>query len=299
MCAWRPNLGPTTLDCGAGPTTTPSHMTVELGAYGVWRMASGMTPRLAAQVEDLGYGAIWVGGSPKGDLVDVEELLDATERIPVATGIVNMWREDAATVARSYLRIAERHPGRFLLGVGIGHREATEQWAAPFEKIADYLDQLDADGVPKEDLVLAALGPRALALAAERTAGAHPYLTTARHTRYAREVMGERPLLAPEHKVVLQTDLDQARSQGREIVTRYLGRVNYRNNLLREGWTEEDLLEGGSDRLVDALVLHGTAQEVAAGLGAHLEAEADHVGIHVLGDDPIGAYRELSQVLFD
>jgi len=262
-------------------------------------MVSGMTPRLAAQVEDLGYGAIWVGGSPKGDLVDVEKLLDATGRIPVATGIVNMWREDAATVARSYERIAERHPGRFLLGVGIGHREATEQWARPFEKIADYLDQLDADGVPEKDLVLAALGPRALTLAAARTAGAHPYLTTARHTRYAREVMGVGPLLAPEHKVVLQTDLDQARSQGREIVTRYVGRVNYRNNLLREGWTEEDFVGGGSDRLVDALVLHGTAEEVAAGLGAHHEAGADHVGIHVLGDDPVGAYRELSQVLFD
>ena len=274
-------------------------MRIELGAYGVWRMVSGMTPELASQVEELGYGAIWVGGSPKGDLVDVEKLLDATERIPVATGIVNIWREDAGTVADSYLRVAERHPGRFLLGVGIGHPEATEQWATPFEKITDYLDRLDGAGVPKDDLVLAALGPRALKLSAERTAGAHPYLTTARHTRYAREVMGEGPLLAPEHKVVLSTDLSQARSQGREIVTRYLGRVNYRNNLLREGWTEEDFLDGGSDRLVDALVLHGTAEEVAVGLGAHHEAGADHVGIHVLGDDPIGAYRKLSEVLFN
>ncbi len=269
-----------------------------LGAYGVWRMASGITPELAEQVEGLGYEAIWVGGSPPGDLEDVEKLLDATERIPVATGIVNMWREDAVAVADSYRRIAERHPGRYLLGVGIGHRESTQEWRRPFEKMTDYLDRLDDAGVPKDDLVLAALGPRALALAAERTAGAHPYLTTPRHTGYARRVLGDGPLLAPEHKVVLDTDSARARSVGRPVVSRYLGRANYRNNLLRDGWTEEDFLDGGSDRLVNALVLHGTAEEVAAGLAAHREAGADHVAIQVLGENPLEMYRELSEVLF-
>ncbi|MGH8915646.1 MAG: LLM class F420-dependent oxidoreductase [Acidimicrobiia bacterium] len=273
-------------------------MTTALGSYGVWRMISAITPELAEQVEGLGYGAIWVGGSPKGDLESVEALLEGTERIPVATGIVNMWRENAETVSASYRRVVEKHPGRFLLGVGIGHREATEGWARPFDKINDYLDRLDHAGVLRDDIVLAALGPRALRMARERTRGAHPYLTTPHHTRFAREVLGEGRLLAPEQKVVLDPEPERARSVGRPVVTRYLDRVNYRNNLLREGWTEDDFVDGGSDRLVDALVLHGTAEQVAAGLAAHLEAGADHVGVHVLGEDPLEAYRELSRVLF-
>ena len=272
-------------------------MRSEIGAFGVWRMASAATPELAEQVESLGFGAIWLGGSPGGDLEVVETLLDATERIAVATGIVNMWRDEAAIAGESYRRIAARHPGRFLLGVGIGHREAIEQYRRPIVKMVDYLDQLDEAGVPREDLVLAALGPKALALAAERTRGAHPYLTTPRHTGYARGVMGAGPLLAPEHKVTLDVDPARARATGRSVVARYLDRVNYRNNLLREGWSEDDFVDGGSDGLVDALVLHGTVEEVAAGLTAHIEAGADHVAIQVLGDDQPEAYRELAEVL--
>ena len=272
-------------------------MKSEIGAFGVWRMASAATPQLAEQVEALGFGAIWLGGSPGGDLEVVESLLDATERIVIATGIVNMWRDEPAIVGESYRRIAARHPGRFLLGVGIGHREAIEQYRRPLVKMVDYLDQLDEAGVPREDLVLAALGPKALALAAERTRGAHPYLTTPRHTGYARGVMGAGPLLAPEHKVTLDVDPARARATGRSVVARYLDRVNYRNNLLREGWSEDDFVDGGSDGLVDALVLHGTVEEVAAGLTAHIEAGADHVAIQVLGDDQPEAYRELAEVL--
>jgi probable F420-dependent oxidoreductase len=260
-------------------------------------MVSGITPAFAEQVEELGFGAIWLGGSPKGDLVDVEKVLDATAAIPVATGIVNIWREDAGTVGESYRRISAGYPGRFVLGVGVGHREATEQYHKPLDKMADYLDQLDATGVPKDDLVLAALGPRALTMAGLRTAGAHPYLTTPRHTGYARQVLGDGPILAPEHKVILDTDPARARTLARPVVSRYLNRVNYRSNLLREGWSETDFLDGGSDRLVDALVLHGTVEDVAAGLAAHLEAGADHVAIQVLGDEPLAKYRELSRVL--
>lgn len=134
-------------------------------------------------------------------------------------------------------------------------------------------------------------------MAGQRTAGAHPYLTTPRHTGYARQVLGDGPILAPEHKVILDTDPARARTLARPVVIRYLNRVNYRNNLLREGWSETDFLDGGSDRLVDALVLHGTVEEVAAGLTAHLEAGADHVAIQVLGDEPLAKYRELSQAL--
>jgi probable F420-dependent oxidoreductase len=224
----------------------------------------------------------------------VETLLAATDHIPIATGIVNMWREEAETLAASHHRVTDRYPGRFLLGVGVGHREATAEFQDPMGKIDDYLDRLDRAGVPAEEIVLAALGPRALTIAAERTAGAHPYLTTPNHTALARQVLGDGPLLAPEHKVVFETDRDAARAIGRPVVARYLGRVNYRNNLLREGWLEADLNHEGSDRLVDALVLHGTAEEVAEGLRAHLEAGADHVGIQVLDEDPLPAYRALA-----
>jgi probable F420-dependent oxidoreductase len=272
-------------------------MTIELGRFGFWRQLRNTTPDMAREAEALGYGAIWLGGSPAGDLVDVEALLDATERITVITGIVNMWRDEAETVAASYHRLADHHHDRFLLGVGIGHREATQEYRRPIEKINGYLDRLDAADVPRDRVVLAALGPRALEIAATRTAGAHPYLTTPAHTAYAREIMGPGPLLAPEHKVILDDDPVAARAQGRKTVSYYLDRVNYRNNLARMGWKEHDLEGQASDALIDALVLHGTTEQVAAGLRAHLDSGADHVGVNVLGDDPMPTHRRLAQVL--
>jgi probable F420-dependent oxidoreductase len=276
-------------------------MTVELGRYGIWRHASGLTPELAGEVEALGYGAIWIGGSPPGDLRLAESLLAATDRIAVATGIVNMWSTPAEEVAASYHRIEAAHPGRFLLGVGIGHPEAISGYRRPYATIVDYLDRLDEARVPVAGRALAALGPKVLALAAERTAGAHPYLTTPEHTREARALLGEGVLLAPEHKVVLDTDPERARAVGRPAVERpYLGLRNYTSNLLRLGWTEEDLAGGGSDRLIDALVAHGDAQAVAARLTEHLDAGADHVCAQVLtvrGADPLPAVRELAEAL--
>lgn len=256
-----------------------------------------MTPNLAIGAERLGFGAVWVGGSPPGDLELIETLLSATEQITIVTGIVNMWRESADLVATSHRRLTERHPGRFILGVGVGHREATEEFHDPLGKITEYLDQLEQGGVPRDEIVLAALGPRALTIAAERTAGAHPYLTTPNHTSLARRVLGDGPLLAPEHKVVLDSDPERARAIGRPVVARYLARVNYRNNLLREGWLDADLDHEGSDRLVDALILHGTADEVGSGVRAHLDAGADHVGVQVLDEDPLPAYEALAEVL--
>lgn len=272
-------------------------MTLELGAIGVWRMIAGITPAMAEEIESLGYGAIWVGGSPKGDLEDVERLIEVTDEIPLVTGIVNMWREPAEEVAASYRRIESRYPGRFVLGVGIGHPEATAEYQHPLDKVDDYLSRLTSGGVPQERLVLAALGPKMLRVAGERTAGAHPYLTTPRHTRYAREILGPDPLLAPEQKVVLGAETERARSEGRRVVAHYLARVNYRTNLLREGWSAEDLIDGGSDPLVDALSLHGTEDQVAVGIRVHLEAGADHVCVQALGEDPMPAYRELAPLL--
>ncbi|HEY3609088.1 MAG TPA: LLM class F420-dependent oxidoreductase [Pseudonocardiaceae bacterium] len=271
-------------------------MTTELGKVGVWRRWSDLTGELAAEIERLGYGAIWLGGSPDGHLKIVDDLLDATDRIVVATGIVNMWKDDADTVAASFHRIDARHPGRFLLGVGIGHPEAVKEYRKPYDTIVDYLDRLAAAGVPKDGIVLAALGPRALRLAAERTAGTHPYLTTPEHTREARALLGAGVLIAPEQKVVLDTDPERARAIARPVVEMpYLNLVNYRNNLLRLGWTEEDLANGGSDRLIDALAVHGDADAVARGVTAHLDAGADHVTVQVLGPDPLAGYRELAR----
>ena len=273
-------------------------MTIELGEFGIFRMAGETTPEVAQEVERLGFGALWLGGSPSGDLGSIERLLDATDSIPIATGIVNMWHDPASIVANSYHRVSERHPGRFLLGVGIGHPEASSEYRHPLATILEYLDQLNAAGVPTENLVLAALGPKVLAAAAEHTRGAHPYLTTPRHTRLARGVIGDSPLLAPEQTVVVESDQERARELGRAMVSRYLRLVNYRNNLLREGWTEPDLDDGGSDQLVDELVLAGTPQEIVEGLRRHLTAGADHVSIQTLGPDPVFGYRALAEVLF-
>lgn len=273
-------------------------MRIELGQYGVWQRASDVSPEVAEEVEQLGYGALWIGGSPPGDLGVVESVLEATSTLPVATGIVNMWRDDAATVAASYRRINDRFPDRFLLGVGIGHPEATSEYEKPYDTILAYLDELDAAGVPREHLCLAALGPQVLQVSAERTAGAHPYLTTHRHTALAREVMGEGPLLAPEQTVIVGEAPD-ADEMAHSFVTRYLRLVNYRRNLLREGWSEADLANGGSNALVSELVLRGSAGEVAAGILTHIDAGADHVCIQDIGPDPLSSFRALAGVLRD
>ena len=260
-------------------------MTVAPGRYGIWAGGAQLTPELATTIEQLGYGAVWIGGSPPADLELPESLLAATDHLVVATGIVNMWGSPAPEVATSYRRIAERYADRFLLGVGIGHPEAVGRYKKPYATIVDYLDDLDAGGVPVDGRVLAALGPKVLAVSRDRTAGAHPYLTTPRHTRGARAILGDGPLLAPEQKVVLDTDVEGARAIGREKVSNpYLKLTNYRNNLLREGFTEQDL-DTASDPLVDALAIHGDAATVAAGLTAHLDAGADHVCAQVLVRD--------------
>jgi probable F420-dependent oxidoreductase len=278
-------------------------MSVELGRYGFWRRLSGFTPELAREIEALGYGALWIGGSPPADLTEVEGLLAATDRIAVATGIVNMWASPAAEVADSYHRIASRYPGRFLLGVGIGHPEATREYTSPYQTMVAYLDVLDEHEVPIADRVLAALRPKALALAAERTAGTHPYLTTPDHTRTAREQIGAGVLLAPEQTAVIATDADreEARATARGWIGRYLGLRNYVANLRSLGFTEADVADGGSDRLVDALVTQGDAAAVAARLDEHLAAGADHVCLQVLGsgdgEDPLPALRGVAEAL--
>jgi probable F420-dependent oxidoreductase len=254
----------------------------ELGRYGVWTFGTP-TPEQAIEIEKLGYGAVWIGGSPAGDLNYVEPILERTETLQVATGIVNVWTAPAKQVAEAYHRIEDAYPGRFLLGIGIGHPEHTDEYRKPYEVLVEYLDVLDEECVPTSRRVVAALGPKVLKLSAQRSAGAHPYLTTPEHTALARDVIGKSVFLAPEHKVVLSTDADEARAIGRETVDFYLNLSNYLNNWKRLGFTDEDIAKPGSDKLIDAVVAHGTADDIAKRLGEHLDAGADHVAIQVLG----------------
>lgn len=273
-----------------------------LGQIGVWARGRQATPDVASGLDKLGYGAFWIGGSPPADLLLPERILEATAEMLVATGIVNIWTSPPDEVARSYHRIAERYPGRFLLGVGVGHPEATgDRYTRPYEALVQYLDVLDAAGVPAEDVVLAALGPRVMRLAAERTAGAHPYLTTPEHSREAREILGAGPLLAPEQKVVLEPDPQRARALARAAVARpYLEMVNYRTNLRRLGFTDEDMADGGTDELIDALVAHGDDAAVADRVRQHLDVGADHVCLQLLqepGGEAMEGYRRLAELL--
>jgi probable F420-dependent oxidoreductase len=213
----------------------------------------------------------------------VDPALAQTNSLQLATGIVNIWSAPAPAVAQSFKRIENAHPGRFLLGIGVGHREHTEEYVKPYDALVNYLDELDEAVVPTSRRVLAALGPRVLKLAAERSAGAHPYLTTPQHTAKAREEVGGSVFLAPEHKIVLTTDAEEARRIGRQTVDHYLGLSNYVNSWLRLGFSENDVRKPGSDRLIDAVVAYGTPEAIVQRLNEHLEAGADHVAIQVLG----------------
>jgi len=273
---------------------------MELGRYGVWHGAQHYGPELAAGLEQAGYGTLWLGSSPEAGLRDAEVLLAATSSVAVGTSIVNIWKSPAADVAASYHRLEDEHPGRFLLGVGIGHREATGEYRSPYRTIVGYLDELDDAKVPADRRALAALGPKVLQLAGARTAGALPYLTTPEHTREARRILGGGVLLAPEQMVVLETDTDIARATARDRLGPYLQLSNYAASFQRLGFGADDFAAGGSDRLVDAMVLHGSAVEVAEGLNAHLEAGADHVAIQLLGPegvDLLPGYEALATVL--
>jgi probable F420-dependent oxidoreductase len=268
----------------------------QLGRYGIWQTSRTLPDELAPAVEQAGYGTLWLGGADS-ELTGAERMLEASRTLIVATGIVNVWQTDAQSLLRAYHRVAAKHADRFVLGIGTGHREMWQQYESPYGTIARFVDELQAGGVPAERMVLAALGPKVLRLAAERTAGAHPYLVPPEHTRLARAEIGPDSLLAPEHKLVLEADPQRARVAAREIVQRYLGLVNYTNNLRRLGFTDDDLAGRGSDRLIDAVVAHGTADAIAAQLAGHLEAGADHVPVQMLGADPLADLVALAPAL--
>ncbi|MET2840264.1 LLM class F420-dependent oxidoreductase [Mycobacterium tuberculosis] len=280
-------------NCAAGkPSSGPN-----LGRFGSF--GRGVTPQQATEIEALGYGAVWVGGSPPAALSWVEPILQATTTLCVATGIVNIWSAPAQRVAESFHRIEAAYPGRFLLGIGVGHAEMISEYRKPYNALVEYLDRLDDYGVPANRRVVAALGPRVLDLSARRSAGAHPYLTTPEHTARARELIGPSAFLAPEHKVVLTTDSARARTVGRQALDMYFNLANYRNNWKRLGFTDDEVSRPGSDRLVDAVVAYGTPDAIAARLNEHLLAGADHVPIQVLTEDDnlVSALTELAKPL--
>lgn len=280
-------------NCAAGkPSSGPN-----LGRFGSF--GRGVTPQQATEIEALGYGAVWVGSSPPAALSWVEPILQATTTLCVATGIVNIWSAPAQRVAESFHRIEAAYPGRFLLGIGVGHAEMISEYRKPYNALVEYLDRLDDYGVPANRRVVAALGPRVLGLSARRSAGAHPYLTTPEHTARARELIGPSAFLAPEHKVVLTTDSARARTVGRQALDMYFNLANYRNNWKRLGFTDDEVSRPGSDRLVDAVVAYGTPDAIAARLNEHLLAGADHVPIQVLTEDDnlVSALTELAKPL--
>jgi probable F420-dependent oxidoreductase len=254
----------------------------DLGRYGVWTFGVPK-PEQAVEIEKLGYGAVWIGGSPAGNLEYIEPILEQTESLQLATGIINVWTAPADEVAEAYHRVENAYPGRFLLGIGIGHPEHTDEYRKPYDVLVEYLDALDAAKVPTSRRVVAALGPKVLKLSAQRSAGAHPYLTTPEHTGQARELVGPTVYLAPEHKVVLTTDENEARQIGRQTIDFYLNLSNYLNSWKRLGFTDKDVAKPGSDRLIDELVAYGSADDIATRLNEHLDAGADHVTIQVLG----------------
>jgi probable F420-dependent oxidoreductase len=261
--------------------TTPNTAAIDLGRFGFF--GTGATPEQAQEIERLGYGTIWIGGSPPAELSFVEPLLAATTNLKVATGIVNIWTAAAKPVAESFHRINAAYPGRFLLGVGVGHPEAQTQYRKPYEALVSYLDELDEYGVPANQRVLAALGPRVLRLSAERSAGAHPANATPEHAAQARAIIGPNALLAPVHNVVLTSDAQKARAIGRAALDFYFNLTNYVSNWKRLGFTDADVSRPGSDKFIDAVVAHGTPDDVAKRLGEYLSAGADHVAILVPG----------------
>ncbi|HZZ46882.1 MAG TPA: LLM class F420-dependent oxidoreductase [Pseudonocardia sp.] len=256
-----------------------------LGKVGVWLHPSAINPGKATELEQLGYGTIWLGASPAADLSVVDPLLAATTTVAVGTSIVNVWTAAAKPTAESFHRLEAAFPGRFILGIGAGHRENENDYRKPYQALVDYLDELDEAGVPRDRRALAALGPRVLELARDRSAGALPYLITPGYTSGARAVLGPDALLVAEHKVVLNDDPVEAGRLARARVEGYLRLANYVANLRRIGFADDELVVPGSDRVRDELVAQGSVDAVAERLNAHLEAGADQVAVQALTSD--------------
>ncbi|MGZ5395032.1 MAG: LLM class F420-dependent oxidoreductase [Mycobacterium sp.] len=276
---------------------------MDLAGVGVWSSQlrygdAGQAAEAAAELDELGFTALWIPdvGGPVLDSVD--HLLSSTKQVVIATGILNLWMHEPADVAAAYASLSVKHGERFLLGIGVSHAPLIDSkepglYRKPLAATRAYLDAIDAtdNPVPVGNRVLAALGPKMLELAATRSRGAHPYLVTPDHTGYAREHLGDGPLLLPEQTVFLTDDRGEARAVGTDWLRAYLALPNYANNLLRSGFTQEDI-DSVSDRLFDALIAWGDEDSVLRRVNEHLAAGADHVCVQVLTADPSEFPRE-------
>jgi probable F420-dependent oxidoreductase len=278
---------------------------MDLGKIGIWTSYRPFGIERAGEAakvaEQLGYGTWWVGSSPH--VPDIRPILEATTALAAATGILNVWVNDPADTAAADAELRAAFPGRFMLGVGIGHPEATSDYRRPLTTMRTFFDGLDAADTPPpvDERCLAALGPKMLDLAGERSAGTHPYFVPVEHTKVARDRLGPGKLVAPELACVVETDTDRARAVARKYAELYLGLSNYTQNLLQLGFTDADIADGGSDRLIDAVIPHGSAGEIAEVVHAHLDAGADHVCLQPLGEEgiPRRSWTALAQALID
>ena len=291
---------------------------LQLGPVGVWTtqletLPAARAQETAAELEELGYKTLWFGEAfGREALTAAAVLLAGTKRMVIATGIANIYGRDPVTMAAAQKALAEAYPNRFLLGLGVSHVPLVEQlrghrYERPLPAMRAYLDAMDS--APYQSVlpsikplrVLAALGPKMLRLSAERADGAHPYNTTPEHTAQARELLGVGPYLCPEQAVILETDSSKARAVAREFLRIYLTLPNYTNNFLRLGFTEDDFKNGGSDKLIDAVIAWGDLKSVLNRVQEHRSAGADHVCIQVLTQErrgfPLREYRELAAAL--
>jgi probable F420-dependent oxidoreductase len=288
-----------------------------LGAVGVWTFAFDARPMAqialdAAEIEELGYGALWVpeGGGSRDVFAHLGWLLGATERITVCSGIANVTARHAETMRAGLVSLADAFGERVVLGIGIGHQYTSDRrgvgWGDPLARMSSYLDVMDQpSGLPEPGVrparMLAALRDGMLRLAAERTLGAHTYFVPVEHTAHARQLLGPEPVLAVEQTAVLVEDADRARTIARGWTGSYLDLPNYARNWRRLGYGDEDLADGGSDRLVDAAIAWGDVDAVVARVRAHLDAGADHVCIQLISNDDSDVHldrlRELSSLL--
>ena len=278
-----------------------------VGRYGVWSGGfrsedpEGAAERTeaVAELEQLGFGALWLGGNTAARYA--APLIGATERIVVGTSIQSIWEHKASEAAASFAELEVSHPGRFVLGLGVSHAPMAEGYRRPYSTMVGYLDELDRAGMRSGHRVLAALGPKMLDLSRDRAAGAIPYLVTPEHTAQARERLGEGALLAPEFKVVLDSDPARARSTARAYLAMYLKLPNYTKNFLNLGFTDADVSGGGSDRLIDAVFAWGDEATVRARIDAFHDAGADHVALQLVEDDmtrlPREGWRRLASLL--
>jgi probable F420-dependent oxidoreductase len=271
---------------------------MRLGRIGIWRRRQDGAD-VVRDLEALAFSAVWIGSSPS--VAQARPFLEQSSAFTVATGILNIWQHQPAEVAVQRADVAREFGDRFLLGIGVGHPEATSDYTRPLAAMAAFFDGLDAADppVPREERIAAALGPKMLDLAAARSLGAFSYFVPADHTRFARERIGADAVLAVELAVVLEPDAGPARAHARRYAATYLRLSNYTRNLQRFGFTERDTEGGGSDRLIDAVIPHGPPEAIADAVRAHLDGGADHVCLQPLGDGPAGVqdYRALADAV--